>query len=311
MFGGLLLLLFLSTTPLHAVVVFSFDYAAAPDFDATSKASLESAATTFGEYFNHAATIDIEVTSSNANTNTLASAGSNVAPPYNHGFELAGVVARKILGESDPNGISADGDIDVNFYHNWDFDDDVDAFAFDFKNVLLHELMHAVGFSSWVWPDGTDAFSTAAGNPGTWAPFDKFLADSTGRLINPTTFALDAARWNVASVGGVGTDPPTVGLYFDGPAAKAANGGSMVPIYSPNPWNEGSSGSHTDTNVFVAPNVLLMNHSVSTGPGVRTLSDIEMGVLSDLGFSIVPEPASVLLIAIGSVAMLICARWRR
>ena len=311
LFGGLLLLLFLCATPLHAAVVFSFDYAAAPDFHATSKASLESVGTTFGEYFNHTATIDIEVTSSNADIDTLASAGSEVAPPWDDGFNLPGVVARKILGESDPNGASADGSVDVNFFHNWDFDDDVSGSAFDFKSTMLHELMHAVGFSSWIWPDGTDAFYTPAGNPATWGPFDKFLVDSTGRLINPTTFALDAARWNVASVGGTGTDPPTVGLYFDGPAAKAANGGSMVPIYSPNPWNQGSSGSHTDTDVFVAPNVLLMNHSVSTGPGVRTLSNIELGVLSDLGFSMVPEPASVLLIAIGSVALMGCGRWRR
>ena len=56
---------------------------------------------------------------------------------------------------------------------------------------------------------------------------------------------------------------------------------------------------------------LLMNHTVSYGPGVRTLSDIELGVLSDLGFSIVPEPASIWLIAIGSVALITCGRWRR
>lgn len=311
MSGVLLLLLFLSTAALHAAVDFSFDYAAAPDFDATSKASLESAATSFGEYFNHTATIDIAVTSSNADSNTLASASSDVAAPYNNGFELTGVVARKIFGEADPNGASADGSVDVNFFHNWDFDDDVDAIAFDFKNVLVHELMHAVGFSSWIWSDGTDAFSTAPGNPGAWAPFDEFLADSTGRLIDPTTFALDGARWNVASVGGVGTDPPTVGLYFDGPAAKAAHGGSPVPIYSPNPWNEGSSGSHVDTGFFVGSNVLLMNHSVGYGPGIRTLGDIELGVLSDLGFSIVPEPAGILLIAIGSVALMTCGRWRK
>lgn len=283
--------LMLHSMTLSAAVTFDFDYTAANHFDDTSKASLASAASMVSGFFNHTATISIAITDSNANNNTLASAESSYANAFAAGeFTERGVVAAKILsnGASDPNGGAADGSINVNFYHNWDFDDSIAADAYDFKQTMIHELLHAVGFGSSIEQNGNDSFGTTPGNAAFWEPFDAFVGDKDGAIIDGNGI-LDATKWNAASVGGTGSVPASDGLYFHGTNAKNANGGNPVPIYSPTTWQSGSSGSHLDGDYYSGANEMLMNASTGTGPGKRTLSQVEYGVLQDIGFTVVPE----------------------
>lgn len=303
------------STAANAAITFTFDYSGAPDFNATSMAALDSAANMAVSRFAHTATINMKVTSSNANTTTLASAGSSFMGPFNVGFGNRGVVGQKILSGVDLNGIDLDGAVNVNFFHNWDFDDDIAADAFDFKSTLIHELYHAIGFSSDIQQNGSDAFGNTPGTPGQWVPFDQFVADSSGSLIN-SNFELDSARWNAASVGGTGAVPGNGdGLYFNGLNAMAANDGNPVPLYSPNPWEDGSSGSHTDTNWYDGTGnpTLIMNSSTGLGPGNRMLSAVEAGVFRDLGFTItaVPEPSAAFLMTLIASGFLRGRRVRR
>ncbi len=282
-----------------AFVSFSFDYTGSTEFNDVTlgtarKASLESAASTVGSWFNHTATINMAVSSSNANTTTLASAGSNYSGSF-AGFGNRGIVGRKILGEADPNGATADGTVNVNFFHNWELGDTVGGSSFDFKSTMMHELLHAAGFSSSITQAGADGFGNAAGTVGQWDKFDQFVADSTGSLIDGG-FILNATRWNVASVGGAGT-----GLRFNGANALAANGGNPIFLYSKNPWADGSSGSHLDDDFYTSDN-LMMESATTAGPGARTLSAIEIGMLQDIGYSVVPEPSTYALI-MGCVLM--------
>ncbi len=132
------------------------------------------------------------------------------------------------------------------------------------------------------------------------------MAASTGSIISGVTFALNQARWDVASVGGTG---PINGLLFNGPNAVTANGGQIVSLYSPTTWNDGSSGSHLDTDFFTGANFQMMNHaaSVSEGLDIRTLSAIEIGILKDIGYTqAVPEPSAGLFWVIGLLGM--CGR---
>ncbi len=276
-----------------AALTFVFDYTSAPDFDATSMASLEDAAATLGSWFNDTATITMQVTSSNADSSRLASAGTNYAGFGTAGFNNLGVVANKILNGTDSNGAAPDGAVDVNFFHNWDFDDDVAPDAVDFKSTAIHELLHAVGFASSILEDGMDGYGTAPGSPGAWEPFDRWVSGPGGTIINPTTFALDQSAWDAARLGG----PGAPGLAFTGPNAMALNGGNPVYIYSPTSWEGGSSGSHTDDE-FYLPTNLLMGAATGDGLGARTLTAMERGMLMDLGYNMVPEPAAALLVAL-------------
>ena len=125
-------------------------------------------------------------------------------------------------------------------------------------------------------------------------------------MINGTTFALDGTRWNAASVGGTGATPAVNGLYFNGPKATAANGGNPVPIYSPNVWSGGSSGSHLDTDFFTAANVKMMNHEspVASGLDIRVIDAITVGILKDIGYTqIVPEPAALAVLGLVGAAL--------
>ena len=297
----LILLGLLTTRPAAvAAVTWSFDYTDSTEFDTSAiglarRASLEAAAAVVGSWLNHTATVTMKVTSSNSNTDTLASAGSNFPDEAVNGFTSSGYVRSKILtGVGNPSG--ADGEVDCNFFHNWALGDTVGANAYDFKSTMMHELLHALGFSSGIWQDGTDAFETPPGSPGVWPLFDKFLTNAAGTpIINRTTFALSASLWNAASIGG-GTvsNPLPNGLYFSGPNAMAANGGMPIPLYSPNPWEEGSSGSHLDDFFFASQN-LMMEAATDTGLGARTLTAFEFGILKDLGYSVntpVPTVAS-------------------
>ncbi|HIG31092.1 MAG TPA: hypothetical protein EYQ50_26130 [Verrucomicrobiales bacterium] len=196
-------------------VTFVFDYTGAGDFNVTSKASLQSAASTVSSWFNHTATINIAVSSSNADTSTLASAGSTYSNTFDEGkFTDRGVVGTKTLsnGATDPNGATADGTVDVNFFHTWDFDDSVASNALDFKSTMMHELLHAVGFSSQINQNGNSAFGDTPATASFWSLFDQFMADKDGSIIS-SGGVLDGTKWTTALTGGTGSAPLNLGLY--------------------------------------------------------------------------------------------------
>lgn len=101
-------------------------------------------------------------------------------------------------------------------------------------------------------------------------------------------------------------------MRFNGTAAAATftNG---VPIYTPTTWSLGSSGSHTDDLTFNGTSYsnLLMNAATEMGPGLRTLSSYETGILQDIGYTIVPEPGSAALCLTGACAAYLFHRRRR
>ena len=290
--------LLLSAALTRAEVTFSFDYSGSAEFNdgtngAARRAALESAAAKLGRIFTHSTVVTIAVTSSNdPNGDTLAYAGSEYGSiPGNFFGYTPGVIHKKILTGIDDNGASLDGEVNVNFGYGWDLDDEVSSALFDFKATIIHEMLHTLGFLSGIYEDGSDAFGSPSGDPGVWEIFDDFLSDKNGTaLINDSTFALDGTAWRTLSVGGAS---PGGGLFFNGPKAAAANGGQPVGLYTPTPWEEGSSGSHLDDdNPALAGSLMLA--ATDTGRYRRSLTDVERAILEDLGFTLHPLPALVL-----------------
>ena len=297
----LLLLLLLPLTG-RAGIIFDFQYGTGAGYwTADRQAALNSAANTLAGYLNAPSpvTLTFNVNGYSAADGTLASAGSGISMAS--GFNKT-TVQRKIQTGFDQNGASADGTINWNFYHNWDTDDSISAGYYDFKAVAMHELLHAFGFLSLV--------DSAGNNTQTyWSTFDDFVVDSNGNApINNSTYLWNTA-YNTNLTGGNG------GLYFGGPNAMAAFGG-LVPLYTPSTWASGSSVAHLDTTYFTGANKKLMNHAVSSGSAIRSLSDIELGILQDIGYSLVsatvPEPSTWLmsLVAAGGTGIAILRRRR-
>ena len=286
------LLLALTMIPCRAIVVFEFDYSSSvdfldPTFGADRRASLESAAMSLGNLFDHTANVQLKVTSSNDPFGDLlasaASADIDVAGDF-FGFSPS-VVQQKILTGIDGNGADADGEVDVNFGQPWDLDDDISSDLFDFKATMIHEMLHAVGFSSSIFPDGTDVFDTPPGDPGVWSPFDQFIAGPDGIALIDDAFALNGSAWRTLSTGGAS---PNAGLFFSGPQSLAANAGQPVGLYSPSQWEEGSSGSHLDDDNSALTGMMMLALT-DTGPYTRELSNIERAILEDLGYSLTSD----------------------
>ncbi len=299
-------------TPSRAAISFVFDYSdpSAAAWTSQAKAALDSAAGIVASYFpSYTRTITMSVTGSNINDSTLASAGSSYTSPT-AGFGNLGVVGTKIQTGVDSNGATADGVVDANFFHPWSFTDTVSGSQFDFISTMAHEISHAMGFLSLISPStGLSAFGPPFNT--SYAPFDRYVVSGSGTpMINPVGFAPDAS-WAVHSVGGTGTVPATAntGLYFNGPETLAANGGNPVPLYSPNPWEAGSSGSHLDDFYYSGANAKVMNAATTTGLGERTFSSIELAMWRDLGYVTIPEPTTGLLLVL--TGLLSCNRRRR
>ncbi len=276
----------------HGALTFNFNYTDAgtgfndPTFGTDRRNALSSAASTLASWYpSYTAEITVTVSSYvNAESLTLASASSPFGASV-PGFKN-NVMRGKILsnGASDINGASSDASVSFNFGHSWNLTDTADPGSYDFKAVTLHEFTHAMGFVSYLESNGTGLINPArpSGDQDVWSIFDQFLTDAAGNRIVTTDF-----RYNTT----LGLTPLTAdpGLYFSGPNAMAAYGG-RVPIYSPNPFSSGSSAGHLDADSLAGLGTLLMYPAMGTGLGSRQLSAIEMGIMEDLGYAVVPEP---------------------
>lgn len=243
----------------------------------------------WGSQFANDATIDLTVDSTfNEASSILMEAGSELAPIPTTGFGNVEVVRNKALTGKDLNGSERDGRIQVNWGKKWelDFNETPNAAEeeFDFYSTLYHELNHALGFLSQIGPFGRSPY---LGESRAWGAFDQYITDSKGDSIFEEDGRLKVAEYQKLSKGG--NSENNSGLFFSGPNAKAANGGSGVGLYTPE-----------DTLVPVAPSHLddenpdldgsLMDAKVKPGPSTRTLSEVEKAIFKDLGYAFAQSP---------------------
>ncbi len=299
----------LMVQPAHAALTFTFNYISPGEgfeeagFAAARQEALNSAADMLGSYFTgYTANLTYDVTSYSSDDNTLASAGSG-AYLIPGSFQQT-IVQTKIIsnGANDINGAGADGYIYWNFFHNWGLTDTVASDEIDFKSTAIHELLHSFGFLSFVGEGGTGLDGNSPGTADTWSVFDQFLTDASGENLIGSDGVFDPSKVG-ALTDGTHNDP---GVLFNGTNATAANGGNPVPIFSPSPWEDGSSIAHLDDDSDVTDESIMNAYAHGTGLDIRTLGDIELGILKDIGYdqvSAVPVPAAIWLMGSGLMAM--------
>jgi VCBS repeat-containing protein len=270
-------------TSQKAKMTFVFNYTTGSQYwTPEAKNALQSAANMVASYIvvSKPVTLTFDVTAENSpSSSTLASTGSDLTTTSAGFFNT--VVQNKILTGVDSNGTAADGYVDVNFGTPWAYGDAVTNTQYDFTSTAMHEMMHALGFLSYIDAPGS-SWNTRGTN---WTTFDSLIVTS-----NKTKVIGSTKRWNTAYnknlTGGNG------GLYFGGTNAVAANGGLLVPLYTPSPWESGSSVTHLNDSTFTGAKTQLMNAMADTGRGIRVLSAIELGVLKDIGYTVIPAPAT-------------------
>ena len=272
----------------QSAVTFVFNYTTGAQYwTEDARAALQKAAANLVAYFVVAKPVVItyEITGQNSlSTTTLASASSALISSGSGFFPT--VVQNKLLTGVDSNGATADGTIAWNFAYPWAFGDTVSGLQYDFATVAMHEFLHSFGFLSYVQVP-------ASATRRSWTIYDSFLQSADGTKLIGSDFKLNSAlSANLTGSNG--------GIYFGGEGAVDEYG-TLVPLYTPSTWAQGSSISHLDSTTFTSSNRKLMNPQVPTGKGVRALSDIELGIMKDLGFTLAPQGATSTLALVGFV----------
>ena len=139
---------------------------------------------------------------------------------------------------------------------------------YDLESIILHEFAHGLGFIS------NDVYypATGVGQLNRPTPFDAFAVTPDGsRLMDlPSPSAqLGQAFQNT--------------LVWNGPIGIAANNGIKPVLFTPNPYQPGSSVSHLDQVTFqnFGPNAL-MTPSWPPGAVFRSPGALVLGMLQDM-----------------------------
>jgi hypothetical protein len=141
----------------------------------------------------------------------------------------------------------------------------------DFVTVALHELTHSLGFISTGAADGSFGATTSRGTmPDS---FDTYLVTATGsQLIGP----------------GQSPYKVTQPVYWSGPQGvkqyQQAFGSTGRPrMYSPSPFEDGSSLSHLDEDKFTGAYDLMTPVASNV---IHTPDDIVRGMMADVGWQV-------------------------
>lgn len=252
----------------------------------------------FGSYFKNSGVITLSVQYLNDASAPQAASASSAFENRPGTFGDGEVIRTKLLTNTDLNGAADDGGLIVNWAVDWQLNANgpYAANEYDFYAVLFHEFTHALGVGSEVWGDaaasdrfgqGVDGSST----PGSWSEFDKYLTDCQGsRVVDPNTFEVNQT---------VATTAKHTHGCFDGPNAVAVNGGDV-------PLNVNVDLSHLNDNEYPTA---MMKPGVLPGPEVRKWLPVEVAILQDLGYNVVPEPGTSALV-LAALALVSTARRR-
>ncbi|GAA6134400.1 hypothetical protein NBRC116188_11890 [Oceaniserpentilla sp. 4NH20-0058] len=148
-----------------------------------------------------------------------------------------------------------------------------------FTTVLLHEMLHGLGFSTVTDSSGNElgglndiyaTFLRDNANNRNWSDASESATDRYNSSISSTGLLWTGSNVNTAAVGVV-----TAG-YQDNDSSSSFTSGDRVQMYAPNPFNSGSSVSHFDT--AVSPNEIMEPQytagSLDLGLAIYLLKDI-------------------------------------
>lgn len=206
----------------------------------------------------------------------LASASSSISSSGKGYWNT--VVQQKLQTGVDANGADPDSTISWNWGYDWALGDVVTDDEYDFISTAMHEFMHSLGFTTRIRRPGMNGSQTI------WTSYDEYVSTASGERPIGSNYLWDTDfDGYLTGAGG--------GLYFHGANAMAAYGGRPVPLWTPNPFEPGSSVSHLRDSAFTGADRQMMNAYSGTGRDVRVLSAIELGILADLGYTVVPNAA--------------------
>ncbi len=148
----------------------------------------------------------------------------------------------------------------------------------DFATIVLHELGHGLGFL------GSMGVSAASGRGAYETPpdvYDRFTRAADGRSLLSLP---DDSR--------LLGDALQTAVTWGGPVAARRNAGVRPTLFAPASWQPGSSYAHLDEATYARGSAdSLMTPFLSAQEVIRDPGAIARGMLADLGWAVVAEPA--------------------
>lgn len=184
-------------------------------------------------------------------------------------------LAEKISGES--LNFETEGDIElvVNSSVNWYFgtDGNTPALSYDLVTVIIHELIHGLGFFDSMNADENTGYYGAGSVP---LIYDTFVENLQGNKLTDTTiFANPSPEIKEELTGG--------SLYFNGPLLSEYTFGGRAKLYVPSTFDAGSSISHLDEAATLRENQL-MTPFIDKGEAIHDPGKYTLSMLGDLGW---------------------------
>lgn len=175
-------------------------------------------------------------------------------------------------------------DINCNFNSNrsdWYYgtDGNVPNNQFDFVTVVLHEIGHGLGFVGFgSVNNATGIGSIRDGGSGFPSIFDRFITDALGGSV------LNYPDPSV-TLGSILTNGTVQPLQNNAPAAVAANNNANPKMFSPNPFQPGSSYSHWDLGNFPVDSPL-MRPSLTNGLSIHDPGPVTNAFFEEMGWNL-------------------------
>ncbi|WP_436517539.1 T9SS type A sorting domain-containing protein [Ekhidna sp. To15] len=213
----------------------------------------------------------------------LGSAGSNGsarnfagAPLQNidYPIALAEKLARRDLNSTFAPDINARFSSGIDWYYG--LDGNPSAGEYDLVSVVLHEIGHGLGIAGSFGSNVATQIADHSLFTGFPRIYDTYLYSGNNLIIDRNIYDSQSAIYQVTTSGNV---------TFNSEIAKARNGAFFPPIFSPSPYNPGSSISHLDESTYPAgdPNSL-MTPQIGQAEAIHDPGDVLYGIMIDMGW---------------------------
>ncbi len=173
-------------------------------------------------------------------------------------------------------------------YWYYGIDGNPSAAETDYVSTAFHEIGHGLGFSSSLRQNGSyGLFGDGLFNPdvvesGLPTIYDQFLT------LGPNGTRLLDLPQNQRVAALVSSN-----VFWNGVQATAANGGTPVEIWAPNPYQMGSSTSHVDHTIDATTASAIMQAARPTGKAIHAPLTFERAMMRDMGWNIAVTPSSL------------------